>query len=220
MPSTVLPIDWRPIRHVIFDFGGVLYRIDHRATASAFHALGFEQFESLYDHGRQSGLMDDIECGIATEGKFLLALRNRCREGTSIAEVKEAWNAVLTGLRPEVLPLMQKLSSRFDLLLFSNTNAIHATFFEGQILKEHGKAFGQAFRQIIYSHRLGHRKPHVKAYREVERQFGVSPEATLFIDDTKVNVLGAAQAGWTAVHHEPDVMPLAGLLHQLGLDDV
>ena len=44
MPSTILPIDWRPIRHVILDFGGVLYRIDHRATASAFHALGFERF--------------------------------------------------------------------------------------------------------------------------------------------------------------------------------
>ena len=64
MPSTILPIDWRPIRHVVLDFGGVLYRINHRATAVAFHDLGFERFESLYDHGNQSGLMDDLECGI------------------------------------------------------------------------------------------------------------------------------------------------------------
>ena len=143
MPSTILPIDWRPIRHVILDFGGVLYRIDHRATASAFHALGFERFESLYDHGKQSGLMDDLECGIATEDEFLLALRNRCREGTSIAEVKDAWNAVLTRLRPEVLPLIKKLASRFDLLLFSNTNALHAAHFEQPNPEGTWAAFGQ-----------------------------------------------------------------------------
>lgn len=220
MPSTILPIDWRPIRHVVLDFGGVLYRIDHRATASAFHALGFERFESLYDHGNQSGLMDDLECGITTEDEFLLALRNRCREGTSIEDVKNAWNAVLIGLRPEVVPLLKKLASRFDLLLFSNTNALHAEFFERQILADHGKAFGQTFRQIIYSHRLGHRKPNARAYREVERQFEIAPEATLFIDDTKVNVLGATQAGWTAAHHEPDHMPLMELLRQLGLEDL
>jgi putative hydrolase of the HAD superfamily len=219
MPPTILPINWQPIRHVILDFGGVLYRIDHRATAAAFHRLGFERFESLYDHGSQSGLMDDLECGTASEEEFLLALRNRCREGTSIEDVKDAWNAVLTGLRPEVLPLLKKLASRFDLLLFSNTNALHVEFFERQIMRDHGKAFGQMFRQIIYSHRLGYRKPHPAAFREVERRFGVSPEATLFIDDTKINVLGATQAGWTATHHEPDRIPLAGLLHQLGLDD-
>ena len=218
MPSTILPIDWRPIRHVVLDFGGVLYRINHRATEAAFHDLGFERFDSLYDHGNQSGLMDDLECGIATEDEFLLALRNRCREGTSIEDVKNAWNAVMTGLRPEVVPLLKKLASRFDLLLFSNTNALHAEFFERQILADHGKAFGQAFRQIIYSHRLGLRKPNILAYREVERQFGIAPEATLFIDDTKVNVLGATQAGWTAAHHNPDHVSLMELLQQLGLE--
>jgi len=220
MPSTILPIDWRPIRHLVLDFGGVLYHIDHRATASAFHDLGFERFESLYDHGNQSSLMDDLECGITSEDEFLLALRNRCREGTSIEDVKKAWNAVLIGLRPEVVPLLKKLASRFDLILFSNTNALHAEFFERQILSQHGKTFGQAFRQIIYSHRLGHRKPSAKAYREVERQFDIAPEGTLFIDDTKINVLGAIEAGWTAAHHEPNHMSLVELLGQLGLDDL
>ena len=218
MPSTILPLDWRPIRHVVLDFGGVLYRIDHSATASAFHALGFERFKSLYDHGNQSGLMDDLERGHCSGEEFLLALRNRCRSGTSIEEVKAAWNAVLIGLRPEVVPLLRRLADRFDLLLFSNTNALHAEHFERQILTEHGKAFGQYFRQVVYSHRLGHRKPDLTSYREVERQFGLDPEATLFIDDTMVNVLGAQKAGWTAVHHEPHRMPLVELLQQLGLD--
>lgn len=220
MPSTILPLDWRPIRHVVLDFGGVLYRIDHSATANAFAELGFDNFHSLYAHGGQSRLMDDLECGNITDQEFLLTLQNRCRPGTTDRQVREAWNAVLLELRPEVLPLLDRLATRFDLLLFSNTNALHAEHFERQILQTHGKRFAHAFRQIIYSHRLGYRKPQLKAYREVERHFGLNPAQTLFIDDTHLNVRGAIKAGWTAVHHEADALSLEALLRQLDLEDL
>lgn len=218
MPSTILPLDWHPIRHVVLDFGGVLYRIDHTATANAFADLGFDDFLSLYAHSGQSRLMDDLECGNITDQEFILTLQNRCRPGTSEQQVRDAWSAVLLELRPEVLPLLDHLANRFDLLLFSNTNALHAEHFERQILQENGKGFARAFRQIIYSHRLGHRKPEQKAYREVERQFGLNPAQTLFIDDTLINVQGALKAGWTAVHHEADELPLRTLLRKLDLN--
>lgn len=218
MPSTILPIDWNPIRHVVLDFGGVLYRIDHAATASAFAKLGFDDFLSFYAHGGQSQLMDELECGNITDREFILALQNRCKPGTSEQQVRDAWNAVLLELRPEVLPLLDHLASRFNLLLFSNTNALHAEHFERQILKENGKGFANAFQHIIYSHRLGHRKPQLKAFREVERRFGLNPAQTLFIDDTHINVRGALNAGWTAVHHEADEISLQTLLHKLDLE--
>ena len=218
MPSTILPLDWHPIRHVVLDFGGVLYRIDHAATANAFAELGFDDFLSLYAHGGQSRLMDDLECGNISDQEFILTLQNRCLPGTSEQQVRDAWSAVLLELRPEVLPLLDHLATRFDLLLFSNTNALHAEHFERQILKENGKGFARAFRQIIYSHRLGHRKPQLKAYREAERQFNLNPAQTLFIDDTLINVRGAQKAGWTAVHHEADELPLRTLLRKLDLD--
>ena len=217
MPSTILPLDWHPIRHVVLDFGGVLYRIDHTATAKAFAELGFGDFLSLYAHSGQAQVMDDLECGNITDQEFLMTLQNRCRPGTTERQVREAWNAVLLELRPEVLPVLDHLATRFDLLLFSNTNALHAAHFERQILTENGKGFAQAFRQIVYSHRLGHRKPQLKAYREVERQFDLNPAQTLFIDDTLVNVRGALNAGWTAVHHPADELPLRTLLHRLDL---
>lgn len=217
MPSTILPLDWHPIRHVVLDFGGVLYRIDHTATAKAFAELGFDDFLSLYAHSGQAQVMDNLECGNITDQEFLVTLQNRCRPGTTERQVREAWNAVLLELRPEVLPVLDHLASRFDLLLFSNTNALHAAHFERQILTENGKGFAQAFRQIVYSHRLGHRKPQLKAYREVERQFDLNPTQTLFIDDTLVNVRGALNAGWTAVHHPADELPLRTLLYKLDL---
>lgn len=218
MQSKPLPIDWTPIRHVVLDFGGVLYKINHQATANAFSKLGLNHFGSLYSHGAQSNLMDDLECGRATPDEFILTLKNRCHPNTTAEEVTKAWNAVLIGLRANLIPLLNTLADQFDLILFSNTNALHADYFEKQILHENGKAFQETFRQIIYSHRLGHRKPNLKAYQEVERQFDLNPGATLFIDDTLSNVRGASNAGWTAVHHQPEHISLQNLLVQLGLE--
>jgi len=218
MQSKPLPIDWTPIRHVVLDFGGVLYKINHQATANAFSKLGLNHFDSLYSHGTQSNLMDDLECGKTTPEEFILTLKNRCHPNTTGDEVTKAWNAVLIGLRPNLIPLLNKLADQFDLILFSNTNALHAAHFEKQILHENGKAFQATFRHIIYSHRLGHRKPNLKAYQQVERQFGLNPSATLFIDDTLANVRGATNAGWTAVHHQPEHTSLQSLLIQLGLE--
>lgn len=218
MPKTVLPIDWRPIDHVVLDFGGVLYDIDHQRTASAFEALGFKNFQSLYDHGHQSALLDDLECGSLAEEDFLMTLRNRCAHGASVDDVRDAWNAVLIGLKSDVMPSLQRLGRRFDLLLFSNTNAIHAAHFEQQILNTQGRSFGDAFRQVIYSHRLGQRKPHVGAYETVAAQHGLDPEATLFIDDTLVNVHGARAAGWQAIHYEPKLRSFSQLLDDLGFE--
>lgn len=218
MPKTVLPIDWRPIEHVVLDFGGVLYDIDHQRTASAFESLGFRDFQSQYDHGRQSKLLDDLECGILHEEDFLMTLRNHCTQGTSVDDIREAWNAVLIGLKSDVMASLQRLGRRFDLLLFSNTNAIHAAHFERQILNTQGRSFGDAFRQVIYSHRLGQRKPHVSAYHAVAEEYGLVPEAILFIDDTLTNVHGARAAGWQAVHYEPRLRSFSQLLDELGLE--
>ena len=220
MQSKPLPIDWASIRHVVLDFGGVLYKINHQATTNAFSKLGLNHFNSLYSHGAQSNLMDDLECGRVTQKEFILTLKSLCHANTTVDEVTKAWNSVLIGLRPNLLPLLNQLANQFDLILFSNTNSLHAAHFEKQILHKNGKAFQGAFRQIIYSHLLGHRKPDLIAYQEVERQFGLNPKATLFIDDTPSNVQGASNAGWTAVHHQPEHFSLENLFIQLGLESL
>ncbi len=42
-------------------------------------------------------------------------------------------------------------------------------------------------------------KPDVAIYELHARDFGLNPAATLFIDDTAINVEGAKAAGWQAV---------------------
>jgi putative hydrolase of the HAD superfamily len=220
MPSNVLfPIDWQNIRHVVLDFGGVLYEIDHLRASDAFAALGFQNFGLEYRHGSQSNIFDQLERGEVSEQEFLDRLKARCDDGTTIEQVKKAWNALLIGLRPDALPWLQSLSRHFDLLLLSNTNAIHASQFEQEILQSKGRAFSQAFRQIIYSHRLGQRKPEVHTYEQVSRDYQLIPEVTLLIDDTKENVNGAIAAGWSAVHLDLTSFSLSQFVRGIGYED-
>ena len=204
MPTTILPVDWREVRHVILDFGGVLYQIDHARTAAAFDALGLRDFAREYAHQGQSRLVSDLERGQISETQFLGSLQLRCRQGTTLAQVQDAWNAVLIGPRPDILPVLKSLAGSHDLLLFSNTNSIHAAHFEQQILGTLGTTFHESFRQVVYSHRLGERKPNPEAFEQVTQQCGLDPESVLFIDDTRDNITAARRAGWNAVYHNPE----------------
>lgn len=217
--SALFPIDWQLYEHVVLDFGGVLYQIDHQLTAQAFAKLGFSKFEREFRHGAQSRLFNELECGEIDERDFLLKLRNHCTNSTSNEQIQDAWNAMLLELRPESTGWVQSLEKHFDLLLLSNTNAIHAAHFEQEILKNKGRQFSSAFRQIIYSHRLGKRKPHPETYAHVSKEYGLTPERTLLIDDTKENVAGALKAGWSAVYFDVEAYSFGQFIRGIGYED-
>ena len=220
MPSQALfPIDWRQLDHIVLDFGGVLYEIDHSKTIDAFSRLGYGTIGERFNAKHQDTMFDNLECGEIGDDEFLLSLRNHCSQGTSPEDVRKAWNAMLLGLRPNALPWLESLEQHFDLLLFSNTNAIHAMQFEQDILGSKGRQFAESFRQIIYSHRLGMRKPDTPAFLRVAEEYGLQPENTLFIDDNKDNVSGPITAGWSAVHFDIEHHSLSQFLRGVGYDD-
>jgi putative hydrolase of the HAD superfamily len=217
--SVLFPVNWQQYEHIVLDFGGVLYEIDHQKTTRAFQALGFSNMDKEFRHGEQSVLFDRLERGELTDEEFLLALRNRCSSQTTIEQVRNAWNAMLLELRPEVPTWLHSLGGHFDLLLLSNTNAIHASYFEKNILQSRGRSFADAFRQIIYSHRMGRRKPDIATYQHVAEQFDLDPQKTLLIDDTKENVAGAIAAGWSAVHFDIESHSFRQFVLGVGYED-
>ncbi|MDB4787296.1 HAD-IA family hydrolase [Flavobacteriales bacterium] len=220
MPTPALfPIDWHQFDHIVLDFGGVLYEIDHNRTAKAFAELGLPNFEQEFRHSQQSDLFNAIETGGIDENDFLNSLRDRCDKGTTNEDVLEAWNALLIGLRPEAMPWLKTLNHQFDVILFSNTNALHAAHFEQQILNSKQQKFPESFRQMVYSHRLGHRKPQVSAFEEVATQFDLNPAKTLLIDDTRANVAGAINAGWSAVYFDLEAHSIGQFLRGIGYED-
>ncbi|MCU0320036.1 MAG: HAD family phosphatase [Flavobacteriales bacterium] len=203
---------------LLLDLGGVLIDVDYRAAARAFHALGFEDFETLYSKAQQDHIFDGFETGSLDPTAFRDRIRSLFRPDITDREIDACWNAMLGTIPPARITLLQRLKERYQLLLLSNTNAIHVPAFEAIIARENGITdFRSLFHGAYYSCQIGLRKPHAEAFHHVLEQHGADPARTLFIDDSIQHVVGARAAGLHAEHLELEREDVLGMVERLGL---
>ncbi|MCB0818886.1 MAG: HAD-IA family hydrolase, partial [Flavobacteriales bacterium] len=124
----------------------------------------------------------------------------------------------LGSIPPERIELVSRLKERYQVLLLSNTNAIHVPAFEAIIARENGiPDFKALFHGAYYSCEIGQRKPDAAAYHHVLERHNADPARTLFIDDSIQHVYGARAAGLNAEHLELANEDVIGLVDRLGL---
>jgi glucose-1-phosphatase len=189
------------VKHIIFDFGGVLFEIDYTLPIKAFAQLGYTDFGHLYTQAAQNQWFDDLETGRITNEVFYNYLQSFVPHA-SHQQVVEAWNSILLQLRVEEVQFIQTLKNEgVRTFLLSNTNAIHVSEFEQMIDRDMGlDHFRQAFEKVYYSNVIGLKKPYPDTFLEVCRWNELEPSETLFIDDSIQHIEGALQAG-LQVHH-------------------
>jgi putative hydrolase of the HAD superfamily len=187
------------IKNIIFDWGGVLVNIDYHLTIQKFAKLGIPEFEKSFSQHQLNHDFILFETGKISAD----AIRSRFKSlipDISNRDFDSAWCAMLKDTPPERINLLKELKSRYNLYLLSNTNEIHATYYNNVLLKQYGFEFAQLFKKVYYSHHIGLRKPTQKIYHYVIDDSGVDPKQTLFIDDTPVNAKAAQQSGLVSYH--------------------
>lgn len=203
---------------LLLDLGGVLIDVDYHAATRAFHALGFEDFHSLYSKAQQDRLFDGFETGSLGPQEFRDRIRQLFRPDITDREIDTCWNAMLGSIPAERIDLLKALKERYQLLLLSNTNAIHVPAFEAIIARENNiPNFKRLFHGAYYSCEIGLRKPHAEAFQHVLLRHGADPATTLFIDDSIQHVIGAREAGLHAEHLELEKEDVVGMVKRLGL---
>ena len=204
--------------NLILDLGGVLIDVDYDASARAFRALGFPDFDGLYTKAAQTDLFDRFETGDLSPDGFRDAVRTLLGGDLSDADIDSSWNAMLGTIPPERIALVKRLRERMPVFLLSNTNAIHVPAFEAIIQRDLGITdFKQLFTGAYYSCDLGMRKPNTDIYLHVVDRHGLDPSRTLFIDDSPQHVEGARQAGLMAEHLALEREDIHALLQRLGI---
>lgn len=192
------------IKHIIFDLGGVILNIDYQRTEQAFKNLGILHFADLYNQFHASRLFEDFETGKIAPETFLAELKKEAPQGVTDKQLIEAWNAMLLDFPLSRLQLLQQLRNQYNLYLLSNTNALHLEAFHKLLLETRGlPSLGVLFEKTYYSHLIGQRKPSREVYEWVLAQNRLSPEETLFIDDSLHNVEGARSAKLQTIHLQP-----------------
>lgn len=186
-----------PYRLIGFDLGSVLIDIDFNKTMEYYSSVSGISPETL---------LSRIDMNIPEHFAFERGEipPNRFREvfssmaGYPFTEKSflHGWNAMIRDLRPGMHELLKKLGSKGLLLsMVSNTNIVH----EAYAKKKFSKTLTR-FDSLIFSHRVGARKPEPEIYRAMLSSVGtpVEPQETLFLDDRQDNVEGAKALGMDA----------------------
>lgn len=196
--------DFKHIRHIILDLGGVILNIDYKKTEQAFTELGIADFGERYSQLRQTELFDKLETGRSNRQEFINALRGICGDQTTDDQIVNAWNAMLLDIPLRRLQILQQLQLHFDLFLLSNTNEIHEEAFNKILKTQCGfNSMGMFFDKVYYSHRVGMRKPDKEVFQLILDQNSLDPAKTLFVDDSPQHIEGAKALGIQTIYLEP-----------------
>lgn len=181
-----------PIDAVVFDVGRVLidYQYHDMLAYLTARGLAYASTEELFSRMQ----IDRYERGLIDSEMFLANLNGLLEQPVPRDELAQRWTRIFSPI-PAMLELAERLRHTTRVFLLSNASALHWEFLH-QEFGLGGIGMGQ-----LASFQAGCRKPEPEMYREAECRFGLSPGATVFIDDLMENAEGARACGWRAIHH-------------------
>ena len=189
------------IKNIIFDFGGVLYRIRYQNIPEAFEKCGIPHFEEIYSKQHQNDVMDLYEEGLINTEEFRRYIRSLSACPITDQQIDDCWNAILLGFPKEHEELLRKVSRHYNLYLFSNTNQLNYDQFRADMREQFGyDIFDRIFKKCYFSQLLHIRKPKAEGFRLIIQENLLNPAETLFIDDSPQHLIGARAFGLQTTH--------------------
>lgn len=184
------------IKNIIFDLGGVFLDVDYQKTKQAFVDLGIINFDDFYQQSFSNPLFARLEKGLISPETFYENFRETTSTQLTNQQIQTAWNAMLGSFRRSSVAILPILKRRYQIYMLSNTNAIHYKAFSEIHQQEFGNThFDDHFHKAYYSHLYHERKPDKTAYEIILAENELQKEATLFVDDTMNNIVGAQEVG-------------------------
>jgi len=178
--------------------GGVIIDLSVDDTLEGFAALsGYDRkkINQLYTLSPEFLL---YEKGMIDDDEFRTFIRKILGVNAASIDIDNAWNAMIRGLPLNKLQLLEKLKADYNVLLLSNTNAIHLTYINGTILPAvvgDASSLDTYFHRAYYSHLMKKRKPDAEIFEEVLAESNILASETLFLDDNRDNITGAGKVG-------------------------
>ena len=188
------------VKNIILDLGGGILDFDFERMAHQFHKLGIPEFEDYFTLKKQADFFEALELGRITPDVFCERLREEAKVDVENEAIEKAWNLILKDFIPERMDFLERISEKYNIFLFSNTNSIHAKCFEKRCIEQTGRTLDSYFKQVFYSHSLHLRKPDPVAFEDILERSGLQASETLFIDDNAANIAGAHKVGLQTIH--------------------
>jgi FMN phosphatase YigB (HAD superfamily) len=185
----------KPVKLVVFDLGGVVFRHSFDLAVGFWAAkAGTEPplVKAKFHHGEAYALHEVGAIGI-DEYKI-----RTCAElgiDLGLDDFIAGWNAIFLEEIAGARQVVEAVGARYSVAALSNTNPTHCAVMQ----KKYGGVIG-AFHKVFYSHEIAARKPDAGSYQRVMDEFGATAAETVFLDDLPENIAGAQRLGIRTVH--------------------
>ena len=193
-------IDLKDTETIIFDLGEVIIDLDSKRVIDQFQKQSDKSAEDIIRLISKSQDLIDYEVGKMTDAEFCQVVNELLSIELSQASFEAIWNSFLGIIKLDKLHLMLALKEKFNVLILSNTNAIHQRAFDRRV-GEHipSKTMADMVHTAYYSHELGLRKPDPHIYQKVIDLQNLNPAKTIFFDDRLENITAAQDSGIQAI---------------------
>ena len=184
------------IKNIVFDLGGVIFKIDKNHAARRFNEVGFKDAASYLDAFTQVGIFGDLESGRITAEQFRCQLSELAGKELTLEDCAYGWLGYVVELQQRNLDKLIELRQRgFRLSLLSNTNPFMMQWALGSAFDGRGHGLDYYFDALYLSYEMGIMKPDSRIFKMMLEGENAKPQETVFIDDSAHNTEAAASLG-------------------------
>lgn len=189
---------FRDIECVVFDLGGVLIDLCRERCVEAFARIGYPQAEQMIGMYCPADTFKRLESGEINGEQLTEFIRQESGvESISCEQVRDAYIAFLGEIPVKKLRSIKSLRERgIRTFALSNINELVMPYIRERLFAADGLSETDYFEKAFLSYEMGLLKPDPEIFKEMIRQAGMTPERTLFIDDSELNVASARELGF------------------------
>ena len=204
------PASRHPVDAFIFDLGRVIVDWDPRYLLTEIEP-DERELRILVEEVLDLKWFRAVDTGYPLS----MAIAERAREYPGHAIALQAyidrWPETIRGIFEDTVAIVEELRHKgYPLFVLSNW----AT--ETWAMVRDDFAFLEHFDDVVISGHVGLAKPDTQIFELARDRFGVEPAATIFVDDSAVNVAAAERFGFRTVCHE-NAVQLRRELHAMGI---
>ena len=194
---------FKNIKTLIFDFGGVLINLDLAACIRKINELGISNVEQYLSNYGQAGFFLKFEKGEIDIPQFRNEIRKLSTKSITDSQIDEAWCEFLQDIPQEKLDVVEKLRQKYRIIMLSNTNPLHIEVSAAGEFAKRGKTIHDYFDKCYLSYEMKMTKPDPEIFKTLLQNEGDAPESFLFLDDGPKNIAAAESLGIRSILIDP-----------------
>lgn len=190
----------KPIKNIVFDFGGVIIDIDRDCAVKRFVEIGVKDADGLLDAYHQKDIFLEVEDGRIDAEEFRRKLSLLSGKELTYKEIESGWRGFVTAVKPYKLDYLVALRERgYKVYILSNTNPYIMGWARSKEFTPQGHSLDEYVDKIYASYEMKCVKPHKEIFEKMVEEAGIRPDETVFVDDGASNIKTGNEMGFVTL---------------------